>query len=181
MRKSPCGNDLVDLLRDRAYELQLDVARRLRRTARASRSPVTSRQRAAKCAATSATAGPVDAARRVVPAEPAAHRVLAGVVAIAAERGDVDTADERDLAVDDHELLVMAVHRTLMRVELAAHARSSRDLVAHPPHGRAVGREQRQRRAAPQQHSDVDPLRQLTEQIAQARRVLTRASGRSRQ
>ena len=59
-----------------------------------------------------------------------------------------------------------------MRVERAAHARSSRDLVAHRSHGRAVRREQRQRRAAPQQHSDVEPLGQLTEQIAQARGVL---------
>ena len=53
----------------------------------------------------------------------AAHRVLVAVEAIAAERGQVDPADEGDLVVDDHELLVVAVHRTLAHVELAANTR----------------------------------------------------------
>ena len=47
-------------------------------------------------------------------------RVLGVVPAVARERGEVDPADERDLVVDDHELLVMAVHRALARVEHAS-------------------------------------------------------------
>ena len=66
-----------------------------------------------------------------MPAQPAAHRMVAGVEAIAAERGEVDAADERDLAVDDHQLLVVAMHRPLVRVERASHARAADQLVAH--------------------------------------------------
>ena len=103
----------------------------------------------------------------VVPAQAAAHLMVAAVEAVAAERGDVDAADERDLVVDDHELLVVAVHRALVGVERAVHARSAHEPLARIAHGRAVGREQRQRRAAPQQHPDVDSLGQIAEQIAQ--------------
>ena len=104
---------------------------------------------------------------RIVPTQTAAHGMLAVVEAVATERCQVDPADEGDLAVDDHELLVMAVHRALICVDLAANARSVCELLAHPAHGRAVGREEGQRRAAPQQHPDVDSLGQLGEQVAQ--------------
>src|SRR4051812_7112547 len=50
-----------------------------------------------------------EARARVVPAEPAARRVRVRVVAVASELGEVDATHERDLLVDDHELLVMAV------------------------------------------------------------------------
>ena len=65
--------------------------------------------------------------------------MIAAVEAIAAERGQVDPADERDLAVDDHELLVVAMHRALVGVERALHARAADELVAHAPHGRRAG------------------------------------------
>jgi hypothetical protein len=114
---------------------------------------------------------PRDAAGGVVPAQAAAHRMLAGVEAVAAQRRDVDAADERDLAVDYHELLVVAVHRALVRVQRAAHARAARQPLAHVAHGRTVGREHRKRRAAPQQHAHVDALGQLAEQVAQPARI----------
>ena len=69
---------------------------------------------------------PAHARGRVVPAERAAIRVVARVEPVAAERGQVDPADERDLAVDDHELLVVAVHRPLAGVERDRDARAAR-------------------------------------------------------
>jgi hypothetical protein len=69
--------------------------------------------------------------------------MVAAVVAIAAERGEVDAADEGEFAVDDHELLVVAVHRALVRVERASHARSADQLIARLAGGRPVGREER--------------------------------------
>ena len=45
----------------------------------------------------------------VVPAEAPARGMRARVPAVAAEVGEVDAADEGDLVVDDHELLVVAV------------------------------------------------------------------------
>src|SRR5947208_5723743 len=74
----------------------------------------------------------------VVPAEPASDRVLGCVEAIAAKRRQIDPADERDAAVDDHDLLVMAVHRALVRIE-GADDRSARDeLVADLSNGLAA-------------------------------------------
>ena len=60
--------------------------------------------------------------------------MIARVEAVAAERGQVDAADERDLAVDDHELLVVAVHRALVRVERAPDPRAAHELLAHAAH-----------------------------------------------
>src|SRR5581483_12455674 len=93
--------------------------------------------------------GPVQLRGRVVPADGAARRMLARVVAVAAERGEVDPADEGRCAVDDHELLVVAVHRPLEPVETDANPRSR----SEPPRGvtdvAAVRVEERERRAGP--------------------------------
>ena len=51
-----------------------------------------------------------------MPAEPPARVVLLGVVAVAGVVGQVDPADERQLAVDHDRLLVVAVERVLARV-----------------------------------------------------------------
>jgi hypothetical protein len=53
---------------------------------------------------------------------------------VAGEVGQVDATDERHLVVHDHELLVVAVHRPLVRVERALHAVPAAELVAQPPH-----------------------------------------------
>ncbi len=91
--------------------------------------------------------------------------MVAAVVAIAAERSQIDAADERDLAVDDHELLVVAVHRALVRVELAAYAGSAEELLAHGADIGATWREGRKRRPSPQQHANLDSLGQLCQQV----------------
>jgi hypothetical protein len=94
------------------------------------------------------------------------------VKAIATERGQIYPADERDLAVDDDELLVVTMHRALVKIERALHACAAYELLAHAAHGRARWREDRQWRPSPQQHPYFDALGQLTKQIAQAGRSL---------
>ena len=106
-----------------------------------------------------------------MPSQTAAHRMITGVKTIAAERGQVDTPDERDLAVHDDQLLVVAMHRPLVEIKRALHARAADELLAHAAHGRTSRREDRQRRS-PQQHPDLDSLGQITEQIAQPRRLI---------
>jgi hypothetical protein len=56
--------------------------------------------------------------------------MLRRVEAVACQRGEVETADIGDAVVDDNELLVVAVHRALARVELHVDARAPRELVA---------------------------------------------------
>jgi hypothetical protein len=76
--------------------------------------------------------GPLEPYCRVVPAEAAAARVLARIEPVARQVGQVDPADERDLVVDDDELLVMAVERPLLRVERHRDARAIYELVPCP-------------------------------------------------
>jgi hypothetical protein len=47
--------------------------------------------------------------------------MLVRVEPVTGLEGEVDAADEADLAVDDHELLVVAMHRPLARVERDLH------------------------------------------------------------
>ncbi len=104
-----------------------------------------------------------------MPPEATAHRVISGVVPVAAQRRQVDAADERDLAVDDDQLLVMAVHWALAGIERDPHARAAKELVAHLPNGATARREDGQRCPGPQQHPDIHAFSQLAEQIAKAR------------
>ena len=102
---------------------------------------------------------------RVVPAERVARRMLAAVEPLSFEGGQVDAADERDVVVDDDELLVVAVHRPLVRVERHRDARAADELVAHPPHLAAVRVEERQRRTGPGEHAHVDALGRSRKQL----------------
>ena len=108
-----------------------------------------------------------DPGRRVVPAERIARRMLVRVEPVAVVRGQVDAADEGELAVDDHELLVMAVERPLARVERDLHTRALRECVTNRTHFPPVGPEDRQRRPGPRKQPYVDSLRRLGEQLAQ--------------
>ena len=111
--------------------------------------------------------GAAQARADVVPAEPAAGRMVAGVEPIAAVVGHVDAADERDLAVDNDGLLVVAVERMLARIGLAADpgaAGEGRDAVADLL---ARGMERRHRRARPHEHPHVGPLRDLGQEPAE--------------
>ena len=97
--------------------------------------------------------------------------MLGGVEAVAPERRQVDAADERDLVVDDHELLVVAMHRPLVGVERASDCCALDQPASGLTHLRAVRREHAHRRARPEQHSDLEPLGEIAEQITQPYRL----------
>ena len=108
----------------------------------------------------------------VVPADPVGLvRVAAGVVAVAGQRGQVDAADERDLVVDDHELLVVAVHHAAVRVELALDLRALHERVALGLDEAAAGLEDRDGRTRPHEHPDGDPLGGVGQQVPDRARV----------
>jgi hypothetical protein len=90
-----------------------------------------------------------------VPAHPPARGMLGCVVAITAEVGQVDAANKSDLVVDHDELLVVAVHRALVRVQRDLDPRSAHELLAPRAHGGPAGREHGDRSAGPQQHANV--------------------------
>ena len=138
-----------------------------RRAARRPARRVTSLQRPAKCAATSATAGP--RRREVASCQPSRPRAGWAFVSYRSppSSGQVDPADERDLVVDDHELLVVAVQRARARVARRADLRPARQLVARVARRGAVGGERVRRRARPHEHADVDALGRVGEQFAQ--------------
>ena len=138
----------------------------------ASCSPFTSCQRMRKCSATSATAGPSIRAAASCQPIARARRVMARVESVAGLRGEVDAADERDAVVDHDRLLVMAMHRPLLRVERALDARVLRQAVPHLAHLATRRPEERQRRSGPDEHAHVDALGQLGEEVAQDDRLV---------
>ena len=117
----------------------------------------------------------------VVPAERAVRDVRARVEAVTTERRQVDAADERDAVVHEHELLVVTVHRSLLRVEPEADLRPELERVPDAVEVFSIRMEERQRRPGPQQHSDVadEPvLRPLMQEFeAKTRSVLKQLDG----
>ena len=87
--------------------------------------------------------GPAQQCGCVVPTVRPARGMVARVVAVAVERRQVDTADEGEIAVDDHELLVVAVHRPLVRVEPVADACAAGEPFECVAHVSAVWPEER--------------------------------------
>ena len=107
-----------------------------------------------------------DPRARVVPADLRARRMVIRVEPVAGLGGQVDPADERDAVVDHDRLLVVAMERPLFRIELELDARVAGQLGSHLANVAARRAEERQRRAGPGQHADVDALRELGEQVA---------------
>ena len=105
-----------------------------------------------------------------MPADRRPRRVIARVVAVAGLGGEIDAADERHPVVDHDRLLVMAVHRPLVRVEAALNLRSRDQAIPHLPY-RVPGRaEQRQRCPGPHEHSHLDALGKFGQQVPHHRR-----------
>ena len=164
--------EVIDLVRDGPHDLKLDVAsggwrRRLLDLLGGHLAPTGGEVRhyIAHRRATDQGGG-------IVPSQTAAHRMITGVETVAAERRQIDAPDERDLAIHDHQLLVMTMHRPLMRIKRALHSGAADQLLAHAPHRRTSRRESPHRRSRPQQQSNLDALRQLTEQITQPSRPI---------
>ena len=111
-------------------------------------------------------------AGHVMPAQAAASRVPRLIEAVAGEIGQVDPADERDLVIDDHQLLMVTMQRTFMRIQSTNHRASSAELVSNAPHCAPGNRIEGQGRAGPQEHANRDARRHLSEQVVQDRRMV---------
>src|SRR5438093_615855 len=105
--------------------------------------------------------GTLEAGTRVAPAAARTTRRPMVGEAITRFRREVDPTDERDAVVDDDRLFVMAVQRALVRIERALDLRMSSELLANPPHLASGGTEERQRRAGPDQHTDIETLGEI--------------------
>lgn len=114
---------------------------------------------------------PLEAHAGVMPAERSALWMLARVAAVSGEVGEVDAPDERDSPVDDHELLVMTVHRPFLGIEPDPDACSAHELVPHRAHLPTIGMEKRQRRARPGKEAHVDRLRRSRERVPKRRPI----------
>ena len=123
---------------------------------------------------------PLDPQRGVVPADRAARGMLARVEPVSAERRQVDAPDKGHAAVHDDELLVVAVHRPLLRVEPDADPRPARERVAHLAHLGPRRVKERQRGARPREDTDVGAPGDVGEQLPQ-RRASPRAAKRRRE
>ena len=120
MRKSPFGLGRVDALGHCSHDLQLDVPGRLDRPGGSAFLAGDLPPAHAEVLCDVGDGRARDACARVVPADLAARGMAAAVEAIAGFRGQVDSAHESDPVVDHDRLLVVAVHRPLLRIERAA-------------------------------------------------------------
>ena len=84
-----------------------------------------------------------DDGRDVVPAEAPARGMTRPVEPVAGEIGEIDAAHERQLVVDDDELLVMAMQRPLVRVERAHDLIALAERLADPSYDPSRKRVQR--------------------------------------
>src|SRR5439155_3350374 len=170
-RELAAGQSAVDPFRHRANELDVELARARRRLLPA---VVLARQLAPaeeEVLGDVLDGGAAQEGRGVVPPDARSSRMDRRVEAVAGERGEVDPADERDGVVDDDELLVMAVQRTLAAVEDETNSVSGHELVARGPHLPPVRMEERQRRARPGEDSHVHAGGEVSEQLPERRPV----------
>jgi hypothetical protein len=89
--------------------------------------------------------------------------MLGRVITITAEIRQIDPADKRELVIDHDELLVVAVHRALVRVQRRLDPRPAHELIASRAHRRSPRREHGRRSPRPQQHANVDRLGRLAQ------------------
>ena len=96
--------------------------------------------------------------------------MIACVEAVAAEVGDVDASDERDLAVHHHGLLVMTVERVLAGIGLAADPGPPREHVDGVAHLATGGAERGHRCSCPDENPHVESLGRLGQHRAERAR-----------
>ena len=98
--------------------------------------------------------------------------MILAVEAVARERRQVDAAHEGGLAVDDRDLLVVAVKRPLPLVERHPDGRALDEPVTRFPDLRTIRTEERQRRSCPGEDANLDPLGGSRQQLAQRLRAV---------
>src|SRR6478672_5245889 len=96
---------------------------------------------------------------------PAARVVRSTVPSISRQRGEVDAADEGDRVIDDHELLVMAVHAPLAGIQHTLDPAAGRQLRAYRANHLAGGLKRGHRGARPHQHPHLNALGQTSEDV----------------
>ena len=111
--------------------------------------------------------GTLKQAGDVVPAELAACGVGIRVESVARLCREVDAAYEGEVVVDQHDLLVVAMQGSFLRVRDCLDLRARCERVESARDVLAIGAEERQRRSGPKQHTHRNPLRQLCEQRPQ--------------
>ncbi len=114
--KFTCGDRVVHVLLDRAQDLHGRGARRGRRHQLRKQLAGQLVPANAEVLADVGDGRSAQTRRDVVPADPPSRLMLLGVVTVAGRVGEVNPADERELAVDHDRLLVMAVKWVLARV-----------------------------------------------------------------
>ena len=72
---------------------------------------------------------PAEAGSDVVPAQPFGVEVRGAVEPVATEIRQVDAAHERHRAVDNHQLLVVTVHRAVAVVQSALNGSSAQEIL----------------------------------------------------
>jgi hypothetical protein len=147
--------ELVELLGDGAHDLQLHIAGA--HHAGWLRFQALAGDRLPALGDVAADVGhrrPAQPRGDVVPAHPPAPRMLGRVITITAKIRQIDAADKRELVVDHDELLVVAVHRALVRVQRGLDPRPAHELIAPRAHRSPPRREHGHR--SPQQHPNVD-------------------------
>src|SRR5436190_3850250 len=155
---------LVDVLRDGRHELELVLAgRRLgdRRGQLLSRCFMPAEPEVLGDIGDHRSA---DDSGGVVPAERRPPLVRARVVAVAAVARQIDAAHARKTVVHHDELLVVAVHGPLLRVERDLDPGAAQPL-RELPHITARGSEKRQRRPGPEEHAHLELPREPGEQV----------------
>jgi hypothetical protein len=105
--------------------------------------------------------------RDVVPAEASPGMVACTVPAVSGQRRKVDAADEGDCVVDDHDLLVMAVHGSLAGIQDTLDLGAGRDLLADRADHLAGGLKHRHRWPRPQQHAHLDVFGERGQDVLQ--------------
>ena len=105
-----------------------------------------------------------------------AGRMLVRVEPVARLRGEVDAADERDAVVDHDRLLVVAVHRPLLRsrARTGSSCRAVKPVAHRRARRRRDGRKSGSGAPGPDEHAHVDPLGQLGEEVPKDERVAAR-------
>jgi hypothetical protein len=86
---------------------------------------------------------------------------------VARLRRQIDPADEGDVVVDHDDLLVVAMHGPFLRIRDRLDLRTGRERVESARHVLAIGAEERQRRAGPDQDAYRNPLGELCEERPQ--------------
>src|SRR5581483_9561342 len=115
---------------------------------------------------------PADPRGGVVPAKRATGAMLARVQPIARIGGEVDAADERLSAVDNHELFMVAVHGPLAGIESYVNLGLAPKFLGHRAHLAAIGLERGHRSTGPSKQSDRRPLGHGAQQLRQGLRAV---------